>query len=89
MLDHGKCGIKLKLSVMRVHSCVVLVVSVVAMPTGVRNQSKAEGKLLYDFDLLQVNTPIDFSMVIKIFLTLDQFMPLLFDLGYLGMNIVL
>ena len=32
----GKYGIKLKLSTVGVHSCIVLVVSVVAMATGVK-----------------------------------------------------
>ena len=35
--DHGKYGIILKLSTVGVHSCVDLVVSVVAMATGATN----------------------------------------------------
>ena len=31
--DHCKCGIRLKLSAVVIHSCLVLVVSVVAMAT--------------------------------------------------------
>ena len=38
--DHGKCGIKSKLSTLGVHSCVVLVVSVVAMGMGAKDKSK-------------------------------------------------
>ena len=34
---HDKCGIKLKLSTVGVHSCVVLVVSLVAMATAAKN----------------------------------------------------
>ena len=35
--DHGKCGVILKLLTVGVHSCVVLVVSVVAMATVTKN----------------------------------------------------
>ena len=42
MSDHDICGIKLKLSTVGVHSCAVLVVSVVAMATGAKNKSKTE-----------------------------------------------
>ena len=42
--DHDKYGIKLKLSTVGVHSCVVLVVSVVAIPTVAKNQLKTEEK---------------------------------------------
>ena len=34
--DHGKCGIKLKVPTMEVHSCVVVVLSDVAMATGAK-----------------------------------------------------
>ena len=36
--DHGKCGIKLKLSTVGVHLSVVLIDSVVAMATGAKTQ---------------------------------------------------
>ena len=42
--DHGKLGIILKLSTVGVHSCVVLVLSVVAMATEAKNYSKTEKK---------------------------------------------
>ena len=45
--DHGKCGVKLKLSTVGVHSCVFLVVSLVAMPTGAENYSKTEVKVRF------------------------------------------
>ena len=42
--DHGKCGIKLKLSPVEFHSYVVLLVSVVAIATVAKNQSKTQEK---------------------------------------------
>ena len=44
--DHSRCGTKFKLSTVGVHSCVVLVVSVVAMATGAKN-SKTEEKCTF------------------------------------------
>ena len=42
--DHGKCGTKLKLSPVEVHSCAVWVFLVVAMATRGENLSKTEKK---------------------------------------------
>ena len=40
--DHGKCGIKLKLSTVDVHLRVVVVVSLVAMAMGAKNYTEIE-----------------------------------------------
>ena len=75
--DHDKCGTILKLLTVGVHSCVVLVVLVVAMATGAKNSSKTEEKCTFSVicvilmcDLPPVNTPKGFIMVTKNFLDL-------------------
>ena len=48
---HGKCGIQLKLSTVRVYSCVVLVVSEVAMGNRSQELIKNRGKNVHFYNL--------------------------------------
>ena len=75
--DHDKCGIKLNLSKVGVHSYVVLGSFIGCHGIGSQELIKKEGKwtsfvicVILKCHLPPVNTPKDFSMVIKNFIAL-------------------